>query len=399
MQHLRGFFTTTSGEISVSAYFALGALSFALTYLFTLALIKLAPRIGAVDIPDTRRIHREAVPRLGGLAIFLALALALAFAGLINQKIAADLLTAKSIATFVGLGIMLVLGMYDDLFGASWMLKFTFQVVAACIVIGNGLVIIKVTNPLGPTIELPVLAGLIFTVIWLVGITNAVNLSDGLDGLASGIVLIVAGVTFANSIHLMQTRPEQYALFVFPAITSICLLGAAPAFLRFNFYPARIFLGDTGSLFLGFLIACSAVRSSQISTTTVALVVPVIALGLPILDTLLAFLRRASRRRNPFQADLEHIHHKMLESGLSHPETVLVLYGFCLLLGVAALILALKMNQYAGIILFVLTAVTLVGFKRFGVLDVTRLWGIRKGDEDEKHKSSSSRTHTGKHAS
>ena len=181
MQHLRGFFTTTSGEISVSAYFALGALSFALTYLFTLALIKLAPRIGAVDIPDTRRIHREAVPRLGGLAIFLALALALVFAGLINQKIAADLLTAKSIATFVGLGIMLVLGMYDDLFGASWMLKFTFQVVAACIVIGNGLVIIKVTNPLGPTIELPVLAGLIFTVIWLVGITNAVNLSDGLD--------------------------------------------------------------------------------------------------------------------------------------------------------------------------------------------------------------------------
>jgi UDP-GlcNAc:undecaprenyl-phosphate GlcNAc-1-phosphate transferase len=161
-------------------------------------------------------------------------------------------------------------------------------------------------------------------------------------------------------------------------------MGAALAFLRYNFYPAKIFLGDTGSLFLGFLIACTAIRSSQISTTTVALVVPIIALGLPILDTVLVFLRRTAKRRNPFQADLQHIHHKMIESGLSHPETVLVLYGFCILLGVAALVLALKKNEYAGIVLFVLTVITLIGFKKFGVLDITRLWGIRHSSDTKK---------------
>jgi UDP-GlcNAc:undecaprenyl-phosphate GlcNAc-1-phosphate transferase len=283
------------------------------------------------------------------------------------------------------MAVMLGLGVYDDLRQTGWLPKFAFQIVAACIVIHEGLVITKITNPFGPTLELPAAFSLTFTIVWLVGITNAVNLSDGLDGLATGIVMIVCGVTFANSLHLMQARPEQYQFFVFPAITSVAVLGAAAAFLRFNFYPARIFLGDTGSLFLGFLIACTAVRSSQISTTTVALVVPMIALGLPILDTVLAFLRRTARRRNPFQADLEHIHHKMMESGLSHPETVLVLYAFCLLLGVAALVLALKKNQYAGIVLFVLTVITLAGFKKFGVLDVTRLWGMR-GKSDDKSK-------------
>ena len=381
--NLRNYFTTGDGEISYSLYVVLFLVAVFLTYILTLALIKLAPKIGAVDKPDGRKIHNVPVPKLGGIAIFIAFAVTIGLAVAFNSTVAKEFLSQRTFAIFIGLLVMLLLGIYDDLFQLSWMWKFTFQIVAACIVIRHGLVITNITNPLGlMTLKLPIMFGFFFTIMWLVGLTNAVNLSDGLDGLATGIVLIVSGVTFANSIYLMQTRPEQYQLFIFPAVTSVCILGASVAFLKFNFYPARIFLGDTGSLFLGFLIACTAVRSSQISTTTVAFVVPVIALGLPILDTTLAFLRRTAKRRNPFRADMDHIHHRMIQSGLSHPQAVLVLYGFCILLGVAALVLALKKNQFAGIVLFVLTVITLIGFKKFGVLDVTRLWGMKSNTDE-----------------
>jgi len=381
--NLRSYFTTGDGEISYSLYVVLFLAAIFLTYIFTVALIKIAPKIGAVDKPGGRKIHRVPVPKLGGLAIFIAFAITVGLAIIFNPTVANEFLSPKTFAIFVGLFVMLLLGIYDDLFKLLWMWKFTFQIVAACIVIRQGLVITNITNPLGlMTLKIPIMFGFFFTIMWLVGLTNAVNLSDGLDGLATGIVLIVSGVTFANSIYLMQTRPEQYQLFIFPAVTSVCILGASVAFLKFNFYPARIFLGDTGSLFLGFLIACTAVRSSQISTTTVAFVVPVLALGLPILDTTLAFLRRTAKRRNPFRADMDHIHHRMIQSGLSHPQAVLVLYGFCILLGIAALVLALKKNQFAGIVLFVLTVITLIGFKKFGVLDVTRLWGIKNSSNE-----------------
>jgi len=379
---LRNYFTTANGEISYWLYAVLFFAALVLTYTLTVALIKITPKIGVVDNPGERKIHTVPIPKLGGLAIFIAFAVTIGLAILFNDTVANELLSPKTSSIFIGLLVMVALGIYDDLKHISWMWKFTFQIVAACIVIRQGLVITNITNPLGlMTLKLPVMFGFFFTIMWLVGLTNAVNLSDGLDGLATGIVLIVSGVTFANSLYLMHTRPEQYQLFIFPAVTSICILGAAVAFLKFNFYPARIFLGDTGSLFLGFLIACTAVRSSQISTTTVAFVVPVIALGLPILDTTLAFLRRTAKRRNPFRADLDHIHHRMIQSGLSHPQAVLVLYGFCLLLGIAALVLALKKNQFAGIVLFVLTVITLIGFKKFGVLDVTRLWGMKNKNE------------------
>ena len=387
LQTIQAYFTSEHGEINYQLYIVLFLLALALSYVFTKLIISLSYRFGLFDQPDSRRIHQQPIPKMGGLAIFLAVTISLGIGTLLHPALAADLLEPKSLAIFASMSIMLVLGMYDDLFNASWMWKFTFQIIAACFVIRWGLVITKITNPFGTHFSFPPALAIVFTLVWIIGITNAVNLSDGLDGLGTGIVFIVSAVTFANSIYLTRTRPETGELFIFATITSVCLMGAGLAFLRFNFYPARIFLGDTGSLFLGFLIACTAIRSSQISTTTVALVVPIIALGLPILDTILVFLRRTAKRRNPFQADLQHIHHKMLESGLSHPETVLVLYGFCILLGIAALVLALKKNEYAGIVLVVLTIVTLIGFKRFGVLDITRLWGIRdskKQDKDQK---------------
>ena len=391
IDRIRSLFSMPQGEIRVGLYAVLFCVALAVTYGLAKVLIGLAPRFGALDQPGGRKIHAQPVPKLGGLALFIGVAVAALAGCALHTGVARDLFSPKSLAVFAGMTVMLLLGVYDDLRRASWMVKFAFQIVAACIVIHEGLVVTKLTNPIGSTLTLPPFIAILFTIVWIVGITNAINLSDGLDGLASGITLIVSGVTFANTLHLMKTRPEQYDFFIFPVITSICLLGAALAFLRFNFFPARIFLGDTGSLFLGFLIACTAIRSSQMSTTAVGLMVPAIALGLPILDTLIAFLRRTARRRNPFQADKEHIHHKMLERGLSHPDTVLVLYGFCLLLGVAAVFLALKMQQYAAVVLVVLTVIVLVAFKFLGVLDITRLWGMRRGGEQEPARRTSGR--------
>lgn len=387
------FFVTEDGGIRYLLYALLFVGSCVLTWLFTHVMIRVAPRVGALDTPHARKVHRAPVPRLGGLAIALACGVMVIYAVYAHPAIAAVMRHPKSLAIMAGLIVMLLLGMYDDIFRANWMWKFAFQLVAASIVIRERLLIEQITNPFGPTINLGVQVGFVFTLIWLIGITNAVNLSDGLDGLATGIVMIVCGVTFANSLHLMVVRPEQYELFIFPAVTSVCVLGASIAFLCFNFYPARIFLGDTGSLFLGFLIATMAVSSAQISTTTVALLVPIIALGLPILDTGLAFFRRTAKRRNPFRADMDHIHHKLLSAGLSHPQTVLILYAFCILLGLAALVLALKMNYIAGIVLCVLTVVTLAGFKKFGMFDVMGLWGERP---DEGNDSNDDPLHTNK---
>ena len=209
--NLRNYFTTGDGEIAYSLYIVLFLIALFLTYIFTTVLIKIAPKIGAVDEPNGRKIHSVPVPKLGGLAIFIAFTITIGLAILFNSTVAGELLSPKTTAIFVGLFVMLILGIYDDLKHLSWMWKFTFQIVAACIVIRQGLVITNMTNPLGlTTLKLPIMFGFFFTIMWLVGLTNAVNLSDGLDGLATGIVLIVSGVTFANSLYLMQTRPEQY---------------------------------------------------------------------------------------------------------------------------------------------------------------------------------------------
>ncbi len=390
VDRIRSVFSAPQGDVVLvrhGLYVVLGLAALAVTYALTKLLIRFAPRVGAVDQPGARKIHALPVPRLGGIAVFVGFGVALALGCVLHPAIASDFRQPQSLAIFTGMAVIFALGLYDDVFRASWMVKFAFQIVAACIVIHDGLVVTKLTNPIGPTMALHPLVGIVFTIVWIVAITNAINLSDGLDGLATGITLIVSVVTFANTLHLMNARPEQYGAFVFPAVTSVCLIGASVAFLRFNFFPAKIFLGDAGALFIGFLVACTAVRSSQMSTTAVGLVVPAIALGLPILDTVLAFLRRTARRRNPFQADKEHIHHKMIEHGLSHPETVLVLYGFCLLLGITSVFLALKMKQYAAVVLFAVTVLVLVAFKVLGVLDITRLWGMRDRSRDT-HKRS-----------
>ncbi|MBO7434835.1 undecaprenyl/decaprenyl-phosphate alpha-N-acetylglucosaminyl 1-phosphate transferase [bacterium] len=383
MSKFYALFSTPQGEVKPALYAVLFVFALLSTWLLTKLVLAFALKKKLFGPVGGRHVGGRQIPRLGGVALIVSFALTAVLAAFLHPGVAKEFLQPQTLAIFAGLLIVGALGVVDDLLQLNWATKFVFQIVASCLVIGNGVIVAKITNPFGPTLDFYPWMAVAFTLIWLVGITNAINLSDGLDGLCGGIIFIVAVVIFTNSQMLTRARPEQFTLFIFPSVVCAIILGAVLGFLRYNFYPAKIFLGDGGALFLGFLVACMAIRSSQISATSVALLVPLIALGLPILDTTLAFLRRTARRGNPFQSDAQHIHHKIMYSGLTHPETVLVLYGFCLLLGLAALALSLRSNQYAGIILVVLTIIILLGFKKFGVLDVTRLWGVRRRGETE----------------
>jgi UDP-GlcNAc:undecaprenyl-phosphate GlcNAc-1-phosphate transferase len=200
--------------------------------------------------------------------------------------------------------------------------------------------------------------------LWIVGVINALNLIDGLDGLAGGVALVAVITTFLVS---MQRAHPLMMLF------SSALAGAIVGFLFYNFNPASIFMGDTGSMFLGFVLAATAIQTNQKASTAVAVLIPGIALGLPIMDTLLAIGRRAIRGRPLFQADREHIHHRLMALGLSHRQTVLVLYGFCLLLGAAALVLTYASNGQAALLLIVLALVAFVFLRSLGYVRFDRI--------------------------
>jgi UDP-GlcNAc:undecaprenyl-phosphate GlcNAc-1-phosphate transferase len=311
--------------------FLVGIASFivamAATWIITPGVIRLARWLGAIDLPGGRKTHSEPVPRIGGLAVFFGFVVGMAFAAYTTG----NLLTVPNPGVYwrglalAATGLFLV-GVADDLWGLSFYWKFAGQIVAATYVWSVGFRIEILTDFQGGVFELGVLS-LPLTVLWIVGITNAVNLIDGLDGLAAGIALIttsaVATIAFASG-RLGVTA------------ASVVLAGSLVGFLRFNFNPARIFLGDSGSLFLGFVLAVTSVRGSQKGTTAVAILAPLLILGLPLLDTGLAVTRRLYRlgRRGVrnggapsyilrninevFLPDRGHIHHRLMDMGLSH---------------------------------------------------------------------------------
>jgi UDP-GlcNAc:undecaprenyl-phosphate GlcNAc-1-phosphate transferase len=296
--------------------------------LVTLAVTPLARRaairLATVDQPDRRKIHATPMPLLGGVALGVGLA-----AGCI---LAYALPGARSIdSPLLGLGIgaliMIGLGLYDDRFGADAKVKLTVQTVAALIVVASGSRVDLLTNPLGGHWNLGVLSVPI-SVLWIVGITNALNLIDGLDGLAAGIGLIVSLTLFTAAF------PDPNC---FVPIVAIALAGSSLGFLRYNFPPARIFLGDAGSILIGFVIAVTGMQASLKGATAITLAVPLVAVGVPVVDTLLAILRRSLKRKHLFKADREHLHHRLLGIGLSHRQTVVVMYWVSIFLALTAL--------------------------------------------------------------
>jgi UDP-GlcNAc:undecaprenyl-phosphate GlcNAc-1-phosphate transferase len=300
-------------------------LAFLVGLVLTPAVRDIAIRAGALDHAlSSRKIHGRPVPRLGGVAVVAAFLIPLVglfflqtqVGGLFwqNRQLAAALMT--------GALAMAALGVYDDLKGAGAKLKLAVQVLAALGMWWAGFRVDVIANPFGAPVEMGVLS-LPFTVIWIVGVTNALNLIDGLDGLAGGVALAAVGAIF-----LVAWQSDRLLMALLMAALGGSLLG----FLRYNFNPASIFLGDSGSLFLGFVLATASLQTSVKSTTAVAIIVPIVALGLPIGDTLLAMVRRAARGQPIFAADRGHVHHRLLGLGLSHRATVLVLYALCIIL-------------------------------------------------------------------
>lgn len=290
-----------------------------------------ARRLELLDQPDTiRKLHGRAVPRLGGIAVvaaFLAPVVALALHD--NDVAAAFYADLRLALAFIGGALAIVLlGIYDDLRGTDARQKLAVQVLVAVAMWLAGFRVEHVGGSVGFSVALGALS-LPVTVLWIVGVVNAVNLIDGLDGLASGIALaatlVLLGVAFMN---------DQVLL----CLLMVALAGALVGFLIFNFNPAKIFLGDSGSLFLGFVLAVASTWTHQKATTAAAVtLLPLFALAVPLLDTTLCVVRRLSRGQHPFSPDREHLHHRLMALGLSHRGAVLALWGVAGVFGLAAL--------------------------------------------------------------
>jgi UDP-GlcNAc:undecaprenyl-phosphate/decaprenyl-phosphate GlcNAc-1-phosphate transferase len=328
---------------------------------------KHAHRVGAVDHAlSSRKLHTRPTPRLGGVAIVAAffvpfLAFLCAGRGVMSRFVGESGAIA---GFFVGAAGIAALGVYDDLRGASPKLKFLVQFGVAGLAYAAGFRILAIATPFGPTLHLGWLA-LPFTVVFVVGVINAINLIDGLDGLAGG-VAVLAGATFFVAAAL---RGDVLTMWV-----TASLIGATLGFLVFNFNPASIFMGDTGSMFLGFMLALTAIRSHAGANGSVAMAAPVLALLVPIGDTLLSMARRALRGVPVFRGDKEHIHHKLLASGLSHRGAVLAVYAATTVLGGAALVVGSVGGPWvAASVLVAVAAAVGVTLRRLGYFDPARL--------------------------
>jgi UDP-GlcNAc:undecaprenyl-phosphate GlcNAc-1-phosphate transferase len=315
------------------------------------------------DIPDERKIHTNPVPRLGGIAIFSGLMIsALAVPLLLPVAFRASwpvVYTVRLVPVFGAFCLIHVMGLVDDFHNLHALLKFLLQFVAASLVTVGGFTISAVGIPGLHVYQLGVFAYPI-TVLWIVAISNAINLVDGVDGLAGGI----AGWS-ALSLGVMCLLKGQAV----PALFSFCLLGSVIGFLSFNFPPARIFMGDSGSLLLGFVLAVIPLLGAPGATTIRDIAAPATVLLIPILDTVSAIVRRVREKRSIYSPDKEHIHHKLLAIGLKETPILLIVYGCCALFGIAA-IASLYLQRGPAIVLLAVVWITAV--LAFGILNSIR---------------------------
>ena len=316
-------------------------LAFITAFAFTPGTIKLAKKVGGMDIPkDNRRMHSKPMPKLGGLAVIsgflisaIYLLISLSIEGTIDL-FGEEQYALKLLGFLIGIIILGGTCFIDDTKGIKPLVKLAGQLAAAIIVVICGIKIEFLNIPFISTLGLSEPFSIIITILWIVGITNAINLIDGLDGLSSGITMI-------SAISLLII----FALNGSPMIAIVlitALAGAITGFLPFNFNPARTFIGDTGSNFLGFTIAVVSILGVAKTYTAIVIVLPVIVLGLPVFDTLFAIIRRIVKGKSlkaVFQADKGHLHHKLVKKGFSQKEAVLILYGISASFGMFAIIL------------------------------------------------------------
>lgn len=287
--------------------------------------VKIAYKIGAVDVPkDGRRMHKKPIPRLGGIAIVF---------GFMVSVVCFCKLSYEFIGIIIGAMIIVVLGVLDDRKPIPAMIKFVVQICAAIIPVLFGVKIEIFTNPnLFSASEYWVLGGLSvpITILWIVGLTNAVNLIDGLDGLAAGVASISSLCLLVIALMVSETNI---------AVFTACLAGACFGFLPYNFNPAKIFMGDSGSTFLGFILACISIEGLFKGYAVISFAVPLLIVALPLFDTSAAILRRIKNKQPIMQPDRGHLHHKLIDMGFSQKQAVLILYAISALMGIVAIIL------------------------------------------------------------
>lgn len=304
-----------------------------LALLLTPASIKLAGRWGIMDHPGERRIHSRPIPRLGGAAIYISFWLAV----FLNIHVNNDVL-----GLFLGSTVVFAAGIYDDMKGLRPRYKLLWQVFAALIPIFFGLTVESLTLPIFGEVNLG-LFGAIFIVLWIVGVVNTVNISDGLDGLAAGICFIASLILFWSA-----NRIEQYPA----SFLMLALAGVALGFLFYNYHPAKVFMGDSGSMFFGYVMGAVSIMGLLKTATILGLIFPLLVLGLPIMDMTFAIIRRRWKGLSIARADKGHLHHRLLDAGLSQRKAVFVLYIISFGFGLAG-ILCTYDNWYLAAILIV----------------------------------------------
>lgn len=339
------------------------AVSLLLSFILTRHVRALATARGWVAAPaNDRHLHSTPLPRLGGVAIFFAflISFGLALAVAYLRPRAGFAPSGNTLVTILVPAVLVfLLGVYDDLHGVGPYFKFAVQAMAGGLLFAGGLRISDLPVLFGAH-HFPWFIGLAITILWVIGITNAFNLIDGLDGLAAGSALFSTLVVFVVALLSGSSLVSMM---------SLALAGAILGFLRFNFNPATIFLGDCGSLFIGFMLSALALLGAQKAPTIIAVAIPVVSFGLPILETTLSVIRRFISGRPVFTADREHIHHKLLQRGMSHRQVVIVLYAVSALFALLSLFLLWPTGSTLGLVLAVLGTGIWVGVQHLGYLE------------------------------
>ncbi|MCU1265041.1 MAG: UDP-N-acetylmuramyl pentapeptide phosphotransferase [Acidobacteria bacterium] len=357
----------------MNTFFALFLIALFASLAITPLVRRLCERFRLLDVPlDERRVHTKAIPRLGGVGIYLSVLIALSTLPLVDNLFTESLHAYRSqfFMILIPATLVLCLGMYDDLRGANATLKFAVLGMIAALFFWMGGRIDAFAIPFVGSVHLPSTLSFVVTILWLVGITNAFNLIDGMDGLASGAAL------FSSLVILVVSLAGENPLMI---VVALVLCGALSGFLRYNFNPASIFLGDSGALFVGFTLAALSVVGTHKASTAVAVITPILAFGLPLVDTSVTLARRLISGRPVFQGDSEHIHHMLLARGWSQRHVAMVLYGVCAAFGLLAMIFTKTSSPLMGFVLFVVVVAVVfaVGRLRYHEMDEIRA-GVKR---------------------
>lgn len=327
------------------------AVAFLISFAATPMVISLAHKINAIDVPkDARRVHKKPTPLIGGLAIFYGFIVSVLCFGTLDREMTGIL---------IGCVIIVTVGIIDDMSDMKAIVKLLFQILAASVVVYSGVRIEHFANPFygwfgPPYIVMNFWVSVAVTVFWIVGVCNAVNLIDGLDGLAVGVSSIASMSLLA--LTLISNNPNV-------AILTAAVAGAGFGFLPYNFNPAKIFMGDTGALFLGFILACISVQGFLKMSAIISFAIPFLILGLPIFDTMYAIVRRVLTGRSPMSPDRGHLHHRLLDMGFSQKQTVAILYTMTAALCLTAVVISIKGYMRGMLLILAVLLIILVSLR------------------------------------